>query len=73
MEQMPQQMTTNDPLDAVLARVDELIKAGGATADDLNELKMDLQDCKGGSEDMEPMPPQPDAGIAGLISQKQGG
>lgn len=72
--------TTPDPLKQCMDMLDSFIKAGGATADDLNNLKMDLQDAQDsinsedqsesqntGNQDISAPP-----GMAGIIQKMQG-
>ena len=49
------QMTENDGLKGCMDKLDSLIKAGGASADDLEELKMDLEDASGMNMEEESM------------------
>lgn len=62
--------TSQDPMAQVSQTIDQLIKAGGASVEDLQNLQMDIQDCMSGGQSE---PSEPSSGMAGMISKAQGG
>lgn len=65
----PAEAAPQDPMAQVMGTLDQLIKAGGASAEDLQNLQMDIQDAIGGDVQSSSEP----SGMAGMISKAQGG
>lgn len=60
---------TGDMMGMIMGKIDGFIKAGGASVEELEELKMDLGDMMEG--DMEPEEPEvsEDSGMSGMIEK----
>lgn len=65
--------TEGQPLDRCMAMLDQFIQAGGASAEDLQNLKMDLEDAMGGTDSNEPTEPQNPSDMGGMIDNMQRG
>lgn len=72
-----QDQNTQNPLKPCMDMLDGFIKNGGASADDLANLKMDLEDAQSminGEDTSEPQSePQPGMDMAGMIQKMSNG
>lgn len=64
--------TEGQPLDKCMAMLDQFIQAGGASAEDLQNLKMDLEDAMGGGQEAPMESPNP-SDMGGMIDNMQRG
>ncbi len=72
--EMPESSTTEgQPLDKCMAMLDQFIQAGGASAEDLQNLKMDLEDAMGGPAPDENQTPSTPSDMGGMIENMQRG
>ncbi len=75
--EMNQNSTTDgQPLDKCMAMLDQFIQAGGASAEDLQNLKMDLEDTMGRRDNYEgetSTTPSTPSDMSGMIENMQRG
>lgn len=65
--------TGTDPLKQCMATLDQLIQAGGASAEDLQNLKMDMEDAMGGGGQEAPAESPNPSDMGGMIDNMQRG